>query len=228
VKLAIVGIELQNANLAHAAESIRLLRSSFSDGKVVLVGETDKSLDLQRLLPLSPDACIFTLQSRDTLIKVLELIFMDQHVFVCAKSIATVEQHLDGGEPERISPPYNFYELGDNQSLSPRESQILTSLAQGKSNKLIARVCHISEATVKAHLKAILRKTRAHNRTQAAIWAIQHGFTVLSLDSNGVAVQSNGHAVSTTLPPVRQEVAIPSVQSAASPHGQTTVAPRAR
>jgi DNA-binding NarL/FixJ family response regulator len=42
-------------------------------------------------------------------------------------------------------------------------------------NKVIARLCHISEATVKVHLKAILRKTNARNRTQAAIWAIEHG-----------------------------------------------------
>jgi two-component system, NarL family, nitrate/nitrite response regulator NarL len=34
----------------------------------------------------------------------------------------------------------------------------------------------LSEATVKVHLKAILRKIKVHNRTQAAIWAIQHGF----------------------------------------------------
>jgi two-component system, NarL family, nitrate/nitrite response regulator NarL len=34
----------------------------------------------------------------------------------------------------------------------------------------------LSEATVKVHLKAILRKTKTHNRTQAAIWAIEQGF----------------------------------------------------
>jgi two-component system nitrate/nitrite response regulator NarL len=59
--------------------------------------------------------------------------------------------------------------------LSHRERQVLICLSRGGSNKVIARLCHISEATVKVHLKAILRKTNARNRTQAAVWAIEHG-----------------------------------------------------
>ncbi len=56
--------------------------------------------------------------------------------------------------------------------LSPRETCILCCLARGASNKLIARQIKISEATVKVHVKAILRKIGAANRTQAAIWAM--------------------------------------------------------
>jgi DNA-binding CsgD family transcriptional regulator len=60
--------------------------------------------------------------------------------------------------------------------LSSRERKVLISLAHGRSNKAIARLCQLSEATVKVHLKAILRKTNTRNRTQAAIWAIEHQF----------------------------------------------------
>jgi len=56
--------------------------------------------------------------------------------------------------------------------LSPRETSILQCLARGASNKLIARDIKISEATVKVHVKAILRKIGVANRTQAAIWAM--------------------------------------------------------
>jgi two-component system, NarL family, nitrate/nitrite response regulator NarL len=55
--------------------------------------------------------------------------------------------------------------------LSPREISILRCLARGAPNKLIAREIKISEATVKVHIKAILRKIGVANRTQAAIWA---------------------------------------------------------
>jgi two-component system, NarL family, nitrate/nitrite response regulator NarL len=55
--------------------------------------------------------------------------------------------------------------------LSPRETSILRCLARGTPNKLIAREIKISEATVKVHVKAILRKIGVANRTQAAIWA---------------------------------------------------------
>ena len=45
---------------------------------------------------------------------------------------------------------------------------------KGESNKVIARKLDITEATIKVHVKAILRKTGAANRTQAAMWASQH------------------------------------------------------
>jgi two-component system nitrate/nitrite response regulator NarL len=42
---------------------------------------------------------------------------------------------------------------------------------------MIARELNISEATVKVHLNALLRKVRAANRTQAAMWALNNGMT---------------------------------------------------
>jgi len=58
--------------------------------------------------------------------------------------------------------------------LSGRETSVLRLLMQGTSNKLIARQLVITEATVKVHIKAILRKLRLRNRTQAAMWAFNH------------------------------------------------------
>jgi two-component system nitrate/nitrite response regulator NarL len=59
--------------------------------------------------------------------------------------------------------------------LSPQESRILNSLAEGHSNKVIARKLGAAEATVKVHVKSILRKIGAANRTQAAMWAMRSG-----------------------------------------------------
>jgi two-component system nitrate/nitrite response regulator NarL len=61
--------------------------------------------------------------------------------------------------------------------LSERELQILDGLVQGHANKVIARMYDITEATVKVHMKSILRKIRVTNRTQAAIWAVENGFS---------------------------------------------------
>jgi two-component system nitrate/nitrite response regulator NarL len=63
------------------------------------------------------------------------------------------------------------------RGLSPREQEILQSLVTGASNKLIAIKLGITEATVKVHLKTLLRKIDVNNRTQAAIWAMNNGFT---------------------------------------------------
>ncbi|MGH6802450.1 MAG: helix-turn-helix domain-containing protein, partial [Methyloceanibacter sp.] len=59
-------------------------------------------------------------------------------------------------------------------SLSRREMLILRMLIEGASNKAIALRLVITESTVKVHMKAILRKLRLQNRTQAAIWASSH------------------------------------------------------
>ena len=70
----------------------------------------------------------------------------------------------------------------DVPHLSAQEKRILRHLVEGDSNKLIARKIDIAEATVKVHIKAILRKIRVHNRTQAAIWAIGNGSLVSPID----------------------------------------------
>ncbi len=57
----------------------------------------------------------------------------------------------------------------DRGNLSPSEEKILDLVAKGLSNKHIAREFNIAEATVKVHVKGILRKTRSRNRTQAAM-----------------------------------------------------------
>lgn len=68
--------------------------------------------------------------------------------------------------------------LQDHPRLSEREAQILEGLVQGHANKVIARSCEITEATVKVHMKSILRKIQVANRTQAAVWALEHGHSV--------------------------------------------------
>jgi two-component system, NarL family, nitrate/nitrite response regulator NarL len=60
------------------------------------------------------------------------------------------------------------------RDLSRRELLILRTLTEGASNKVIALKLVITESTVKVHMKAILRKLRLQNRTQAAIWARTH------------------------------------------------------
>jgi len=56
--------------------------------------------------------------------------------------------------------------------LTPREREILCLLAEGQSNKVIARNLGISDGTVKLHVKAILRKLKVHSRVEAAVMAV--------------------------------------------------------
>ena len=61
-------------------------------------------------------------------------------------------------------------------SLTGREKDILACLVAGHPNKLIGRELGITEGTVKVHLKGVLKKINVQNRTQAAIWAANHGY----------------------------------------------------
>jgi two-component system nitrate/nitrite response regulator NarL len=62
--------------------------------------------------------------------------------------------------------------------LTERQKIILCCLLKGDTNKIIARQIAITEATVKVHVKMILRKINVQNRTQAAIWAMNHGYLI--------------------------------------------------
>jgi NarL family two-component system response regulator LiaR len=60
------------------------------------------------------------------------------------------------------------------QSLSPRERDVLRLIAQGRSNREIARDLAIGEQTVKTHVRGILGKLGLQDRVQAAIFALRH------------------------------------------------------
>ena len=106
----------------------------------------------------------------EVLIKSLELVMLGQSVlpFEVVRSIMNAT-------PQPRSPQDNTAEpkLSDLKEckLSPREAQILGCLTEGAPNKIIARKFDVTEATIKVHVKAILRKIGVANRTQAAIWA---------------------------------------------------------
>jgi DNA-binding NarL/FixJ family response regulator len=64
---------------------------------------------------------------------------------------------------------------GGQEPLSPREMQVIRSLAEGKRNKEIADTLGISEQTVAAHLKSIYHKLRVNDRTAAVSAAVRRG-----------------------------------------------------
>ncbi|MFE0705043.1 response regulator [Streptomyces sp. NPDC058872] len=66
---------------------------------------------------------------------------------------------------------------GRGSSLTEREREVLGLIADGRSNREIARALVLSEKTVKTHVSNILMKLDLADRTQAALWAVRHGFT---------------------------------------------------
>jgi DNA-binding NarL/FixJ family response regulator len=66
--------------------------------------------------------------------------------------------------------------LSAGDSLTPRQREIMVMLAQGKSNKEIARELRVLEGTVKLHVRGILRKLGVRNRTEAVLAAARAGY----------------------------------------------------
>jgi DNA-binding NarL/FixJ family response regulator len=119
--------------------------------------------------------------SPDTLVKSMELVL--QGGVVIPQGFTKLPKdpvHLQRNavqDPGSVSqggkaqPACDAAQTDEVERLSNREKMILTQLMQGVSNKYIARELNIAEATVKVHVKSVLRKIRVSNRTQAAMWA---------------------------------------------------------
>jgi two-component system, NarL family, nitrate/nitrite response regulator NarL len=124
----------------------------------------------------------------------VELVMMGETVFPPAfLSLALVDDHHVSNRASSVGSSGAMLTAGTiDPRLSPRERSILRCLIVGDSNKCIARKIEIAEATVKVHIKAILRKIQVQNRTQAAIWGVNHAFLAEAPDTS--LVPSNAGA----------------------------------
>jgi DNA-binding NarL/FixJ family response regulator len=77
----------------------------------------------------------------------------------------------DGNGTKAFSEKQFDREVSEKPELTIRELQVLACLAKGHSNKMIARELHLREGTVKVHLRHLMRKLNASNRTQLALRA---------------------------------------------------------
>lgn len=111
----------------------------------------------------------------------------DNDLHSCDPRYKRVGNGIGNGTGNGIGSHANAFSKGGNGELclSARQLVILKWLSEGDSNKVIARKTAISEATVKVHVKAILRKLHVNNRVQAAVWALNHNGRTVPEMGNG-------------------------------------------
>jgi two-component system nitrate/nitrite response regulator NarL len=232
-KLVILGAQSADNALTEAVD----IRKLWPDSKIILLFEHASPADLQKLLTSQIDGCVPLFASPDTLIGTLDMIVIrDVRVMVMADAnrpmiqparpekshpseIKMEKLQSDGAEHEDVSVsigvlqqhPVNGPSVRNHHSLSEREVRILDGLVKGHANKVIARTCDIAEATVKVHMKSILRKIRVDNRTQAAIWAMENGYAADGFHSRRLHPDSARNAAAIT------EAAIRSVATSSGP-----------
>jgi DNA-binding NarL/FixJ family response regulator len=175
--LLIIDIDATNAEAGFA--QIAEFKAIYPDSHVVALADHDRSNDVVSAFRAGADAYLTKVAPCDTFTKALELVMLGQTVLP-AETLAFI-QDIDDGIKYDVR-----QELADVtvkikndecelSTLSSREKGILRFLVEGDSNKTIARRVNIAEATVKVHVKTILRKIRVRNRTQAAVWAMNKG-----------------------------------------------------
>jgi len=157
---------------------IRTLRGRFPDARLVIIAD---HADLRLCVAAhdaGADGCISLNSSREVIIKSLELVALGEKLMPVRLLLSALEG--TAGSVHGVTAANDTYDVMDEapltkgRSLSAREREILCLIKEGSPNKVIARQLEVTEATVKVHVKAILRKIGASNRTQAAMWAAGH------------------------------------------------------
>ena len=163
-----------------ALGQIELLRDNHPGGRIAIVADHYRLDDVVSAFRAGVNGYFVDIMTCDLFIKSVELVAMGETIFPPAfLTFALAPERLPVAEAARRNEgALTIVSRADDTiapQLSPREQAILQCLTEGHSNKCIARMIDIAEATVKVHVKAILRKIRVQNRTQAAIWGMNNG-----------------------------------------------------
>ena len=133
------------------------LRAEFASLPIVVISATDDSTTIRRALELGASGFISKSSGIDDIRAGIQT--------VLAGDIFTPRSYQDGQEQDADVADL-IYRL---QTLTPQQSRVLGMLNEGLLNKQIAYELNVSEATVKAHVSAILLKLNVDSRTQAVI-----------------------------------------------------------
>ncbi len=159
----------------HIIDTAKALKGQYPEARIAVIADRFDLGFVKLARSAGIDGFCLSANDREVLIKSLELVMLGEVVLPTsvmtllldmAPVSADPESQGNGAEVEWSDPKL--------RKLSTRESQILHCLTDGAPNKVIARKLDVAEATVKVHVKAILRKIGAANRTQAAMWATAH------------------------------------------------------
>jgi two-component system, NarL family, nitrate/nitrite response regulator NarL len=155
-----------------ALEFIRDAKRQHPAARVMAIANQFDCQAVQSAVSAGVDSFCLATSAREVLIRILELTMLGERILPGSFVRTLLNQELAHSSTAEIIP------LAERrppdlkaQKLSPRETVILQSLMGGDANKVIARKLEITEATIKVHVKAILRKIGVANRTQAAMWA---------------------------------------------------------
>ncbi len=153
-------------------EVLKHLRQQDNQVPVVILTTSDDRHDLTESLRCHAQGFLLKSMEPEELVQALQDI--SEGKTVVAPSLTPIlAKIVQGKNTDDVPSPVN----NPFSELTPRETEILGLVAEGQSNKVIARNLGISDGTVKLHVKAILRKLNIHSRVEAAVLAVQYGLS---------------------------------------------------
>jgi len=163
-ELVVVDVDVLNSDVPSSVDAVR---QHAGEARLVVLAGRDKASELLECFRAGVDGCLLKDIASPALLECFDVIRLGERVF--PPELLTMV--MDNQHP--FSAAIN--DRSGYARLSEREREILACLVNGHSNKAIANNLRVTEATVKVHLKSILRKINVQNRTQAAIWALHNG-----------------------------------------------------
>jgi DNA-binding NarL/FixJ family response regulator len=157
----------------------RKIKTQFADVKVIMITGYDDAEQVFHAFRVGASAYCPKDVTPESLTNIIQAVVAGK--YAVGEKIMTYDELLAWIEQKigRFGGPL----VGDSDELfvplSPREMEILEHVTKGLSNKEIAYKLGISHQTVKNHMTAILRKLRVDDRTQAAVYALRHGWVRL-------------------------------------------------
>ncbi|WP_069385171.1 two-component system response regulator NarL [Halomonas caseinilytica] len=146
--------------------TLKQLRHNEFAGRIVIFTVSDHEEDVVAALQAGADGYLLKDMDPDDMLRQLRQAALGR--MVISDSLASLlAEALRNQKGQPVAP--------DIHSLTQREKEILRELAEGLSNKLIARRLDITEGTVKVHVKHLLKKLNLRSRVEAAVWAVQEG-----------------------------------------------------
>lgn len=147
-------------------ENLHQLHALYENLRIVVLANELCLADMARSLKAGADAYLVSDMSGEAFSLSLMLVMQGEKVLP-STLVNIFANRSNDVDPDAI--------VRSPNSLTAREREILRCLLTGDSNKHIARALDISEGTVKVHMKSLMKKISVHNRTQAAMWALNHG-----------------------------------------------------
>ena len=145
-------------------DTLKALKAADLDARVIILTVSDSEEDVVEALRLGADGYLLKDMEPEEVLHALKVAASGQIALSerVTSILATALRHEN-----QAKPPVTI-------KLTEREQGILSLVAAGYSNKLIARKLKITEGTVKVHVKHLLRKLDLSSRVEAAVWAIKN------------------------------------------------------